>query len=141
MVREFHKKYGHLISQIPALTIPFKVHKLRVDLIKEEYSELMEAMIDGSLAEIADGLADLIYVVIGTAISYGIPLNRVFNEVHNSNMTKTAVRAEEGAKYGTKTPKGPDYIAPDIEKILRDDGATELETKTSLAQGSLFPPL
>lgn len=117
-VRRFHLKYGHYTSDVPTTDIPIKVEALRKSLIDEEHVELSEAMTDENLTEIADGIGDLIYVLVGTAISYGIPIDRVFREIHRSNMTKTAIKAEDGAKYGTKTPKGDSYVAPDIEGIL-----------------------
>lgn len=119
MVTEFHVKYGHLISTEPTTEIPVVVKQLRMSLIKEECEELISKGIEkNNLVEIADGIADLVYVVVGTAISYGIPFDRVFQEVHRSNMTKTPVKAQGGNKYGTKTPKGPDFLAPDIESIF-----------------------
>ncbi len=145
MLKELHEKYGHLISEKPTLGIPLSVKHLRVKLIDEEVGETFTAMGFSDLfeagdrtfvpeyqdlIEIADGIADAIYVLIGTAVSYGIPITRVFTEVHHSNMTKTAVKASAGEKYGTKTPKGPDYIAPDIKGILeRPASLTELELK------------
>lgn len=146
-LREFHEKYGHYISETPSLDVPENVVILRHKLVAEEVGETFDAMgtidlgsISGepniiydsaerSLVEIADGIADSIYVLVGTAVSYGIPIDRVFREVHRSNMTKTAIKAEDGQKYGTKTPKGPDYIPPDIEGILsRPNELTRLET-------------
>lgn len=95
-------------------------------------SQLMGPQFDRggqNLVEVADGIADSIYVLVGTAISYGIPIDRIFREVHRSNMTKTAIKAMDGHKYGTKTPKGPDYIPPDIAGILsRPNQLTKLET-------------
>lgn len=144
MVKAFHKKYGHFTSVKPTLEVPENVVKLRHSLILEEVLETFKAMgiyqlDDGSvvydpaerdLKEIADGIADSIYVLVGTAISYGIPIDRVFREVHRSNMTKTAVKVEEGQKYGTKTPKGPTFIAPNIETILETpDKYTQLEMR------------
>jgi predicted HAD superfamily Cof-like phosphohydrolase len=127
-LKEFHSKYGHLISEHPTTDIPNSVKSLRIKLIKEEVAETLEAMFVDDLVEIADGIADSIYVLVGTAVSYGIPIERIFNEVHSSNMTKTAVKAENGEKYGTKTPKGPDYIAPHVWRILHEpDLKTELE--------------
>lgn len=144
---EFFKKYGHYIQKTPSLDVPEAVVKLRHKLIAEEVGETFDAMgtidigsISGepkivydaaekNLVEIADGIADSIYVLVGTAVSYGIPIDRIFREVHRSNMTKTAVKAEGGQKYGTKTPKGPDYIPPDIEGILvRPNELTRLES-------------
>jgi predicted HAD superfamily Cof-like phosphohydrolase len=130
-VKEFARKYGHLISAEPTLDIPFGVKNLRQSLIREEINETLGAMgfiedqqyahfkeDDQDLTDIADGIADSIYVLVGTALAYGIPINRIFREVHNSNMTKTAIKAESGQKYGTKTPKGPDYKNPQIHQIL-----------------------
>lgn len=141
-LKEFHSKYGHFVLEASSTEIPSEVTFLRYRLIKEEVQETFDAMgivrVDDNvvqfdkekvnLAEIADGIADSIYVLVGTAISYGIPIDRVFREVHRSNMTKTALKAEIGQKYGTKTPKGPDYIPPDIEGILsRPNELTKLE--------------
>lgn len=144
MVREFHEKYGHFISSKPTLEeIPNNVIELRVELIQEEISETFRAMgcteyedgtsfhplNDQNLVEIADGIADSIYVLVGTAISYGIPIDRIFTEVHRSNMTKMAIKAEQGEKYGTKTPKGPDFIPPDLKGILEHpERQTKLES-------------
>ena len=129
-VRAFHEKYGHLISDKPNDRVDMIVTQLRLKLIKEEWQEMHDGLMANDLVEIADGAADLIYVVIGTCISYGIPINRIFTEVQRSNMTKTPVKAIEGQKYGTKTPKGPDFIKPDIWGILfKPEVKTELEQK------------
>ena len=116
-VLEFHEKYGHFIADEPR--VPSQAIKdLRMSLCLEEMNEFITAMIRNDIPEIADGAADLIYVLVGTCISYGVPIDRIFQEVHRSNMTKTPVKVEEGQKYGTKTPKGPDYKAPEIDNIL-----------------------
>jgi len=144
MVKAFHKKYGHFTSHTPTLEVPESVVRLRYSLIMEEIKETLEAMgffrnDDGTvefkpekqnLQEIADGIADSIYVLVGTAVSFGIPIDRVSREVHRSNMTKTAIKVTEGQKYGTKTPKGPNFIAPNIKGILEaPDKHTELEMR------------
>jgi predicted HAD superfamily Cof-like phosphohydrolase len=121
-VLEFHKKYGHMMSSQPNHEVPGEVKQLRSDLIMEEFNEFFTAFLRNDLVEMADGCADLIYVLVGTMISYGIPIDRIFTEVHRSNMTKTPVKATKGKKYGTKTPKGPDYIAPDIKGIIAQPG-------------------
>jgi predicted HAD superfamily Cof-like phosphohydrolase len=118
MVLEFHNKYGHLVKEYPTVDVPDNVKDLRAKLIEEEWSELSSGLEQDDLVEIADGIADLIYVLVGTAISYGIPIDRVFQEVHNSNMTKTASKAYEGQKYGEVNPKGPDFRRPQIWDIL-----------------------
>lgn len=93
-VAEFHQVFDHLISTKPT-TRPFasdeenkKLHDLRVELIREETRELQEALELNDLVEVADAVADLLYVVIGAGLCYGIPMEEVFAEVHRSNMTK-----------------------------------------------------
>lgn len=132
MLRAFHSKYGHFKSELPTLDIPESVKELRKNLIREEFEEMMKALDENNLKEIADGGADLMYVIIGTFVSYGIPTNRIFQEVHRSNMTKTPVKVDgsTGQKYGTKTPKGPDFVPPDICSILLQPNETTLLEKT-----------
>lgn len=127
LLKEFHSKYGHFIGEVHQ-TVPMNVRKLRKDLIQEEIRETIDAIDENNLIEIADGICDSMYVLVGTAISYGFPIERLFLEVHRSNMTKTAIKAENGEKYGTKTPKGPDFIPPDIYGILyHPERQTKLE--------------
>lgn len=130
-VLEFHTKFGHLVNTTPTSEISETVKDLREKLITEEYNELLEALAADDLIEIADGIADLTYVLAGTAISYGIPYDRIFDEVHNSNMTKTPSKAYEGQKYGTVNPKGPDFKRPQIASILTNpEASTVLEQMT-----------
>lgn len=112
MVMEFHKKYGHVIADKPKIPC-YEIEELRRKLIAEEIEELAEAMDSQNLVDIADALGDVIVVVIGTAISYGIPLNEVFTEVHRSNMTKSDRKNEYG-----KTVKGPDFSPANIKDII-----------------------
>ena len=135
-VRQFQQKYRHYITlpeDRPTLKVPDEVIALRVALIEEEYEEVMAGIMNGDIVETADGIADLIYVLVGAALAFGIPINRVFTEVHNSNMTKLSVQEAEasiGAKYGNKTPKGANYLAPDIRGILFfPQQLTQLEEK------------
>jgi predicted HAD superfamily Cof-like phosphohydrolase len=138
MVLEFHKKYGHLVNTKPTVDLPDNVKNLRRKLIEEEWSELSKGLREDDLIEIADGIADLIYVLVGTAISYGIPIDRVLQEVHNSNLTKTASKAYEGQKYGEVNPKGPDFRRPQIWEILTyPEDPTNLELKN--LRGQLDP--
>lgn len=113
MVRDFHAKFGQPIVDKP--TIPDTLREnLRAMLMSEEMYETRQAMIDDDLVEIADGLADLIYVALGTAIEYGIDLEPVFKEVHRSNMEKLpGLQRADG-----KITKGPDFQPPRIKEIL-----------------------
>jgi predicted HAD superfamily Cof-like phosphohydrolase len=131
LVKEFHEKYGHHICDRPSFTLDPAIVKLRMQLILEEHVETMEAMNEyvkevrehgtaraETLMEVADGLADLTYVILGTAVSLGLPLEELVAEVHRSNMTKALVRINPGQKYGTGGGKGPDYQPPDLKSIL-----------------------
>lgn len=93
------------------------VRVLRTRLILEEVSELVEAEAFNDLIKIADALADIIYIVLGTALVYGIPLDRVFDEVHRSNMAK----APDGVvtlREDGKVMKPTGWTSPDIEGAL-----------------------
>lgn len=88
----------------------------RACLIGEEAAETISALMGGSLIDLADGLADLAYVVLGTAVAYGIDLERVFACVHESNMTKP-----RRCDAGLKPAKGGGYSPPDIAGALAGD--------------------
>lgn len=87
MVREFHEKYGHPVADKPGL-IPYARAGFRFDLIMEEADEYYEAANDHDLTGIVDALADLLYVVYGTAVEHGIDVDAALAEAHRSNMTK-----------------------------------------------------
>jgi predicted HAD superfamily Cof-like phosphohydrolase len=115
MLREFHASlnvHGGLAPQTPTADVPDWVRGLRLALLDEEVDELREAMHAGDVVKIADALADIAYVVVGTAVPYGIPFDEVFREVHRSNMTKT-----NDPGLG-KLLKGPGYEAPRIAELL-----------------------
>ena len=122
-VHDFHMRYNHYISEraeIPA----DKTVNLRYRLIEEEMLETLGALRDimnfaddnneKLLTLLADGIADSIVVLIGTALSFGIPIDEVFAEVHRSNMTKSTEKDIHG-----KTIKGYDYESPRIGEIIR----------------------
>jgi len=117
MVHEFHRVYDCNISSEPKL--PDREERaLRIGLLKEEYNEYIQAEKMGDLVEIADALADMLYIINGTCVSYGIPIDEIFNEVHASNMSKLdqngkVIRREDG-----KVLKGPNYFKPKILEII-----------------------
>lgn len=112
-VLDFHKKYGHLIGKFPIVPDD-KTLLLRSRLIVEEAAEFVIAASRSNLDEMCDALADLLYVVYGTAISLGVDMEPVLNEVHRSNMTK------DGGKEGSgKTMKGVGFAPPRIAEALQ----------------------
>lgn len=115
-VREFHDKYGHYSQDTPEFP-PENVVLLREKLITEEAEEFREhSYHTKNLVEIADALGDLLYVVFGAALAYGIPIGEVFEEIHRSNMTKSMLKDEKSVKG--KTIKGPGYEPPRLQPIL-----------------------
>ena len=116
-VRDFHQAFGQRIGEKPEFP-DHKERTLREILLQEEFNEYMRAEINDDLVEIADALADIIYIACGTAVSYGIPLDDVFAEVHRSNMAKLVdgkvIRREDG-----KVQKPEGWTAPDIEGVLK----------------------
>jgi len=115
MVERFHRLFDIVAQQTPGL-VDEPTRVLRERLIQEEFEELKEAMGQQDLAAIAKELADLLYVVYGTAVSYGIDMGPVFTEVHRSNMSKVGGYKREDGKW----VKPPTYSAAAIEPILAE---------------------
>jgi predicted HAD superfamily Cof-like phosphohydrolase len=113
-VLEFHRKYEIKEQQHPH--IPDRnTEFLRVRLIDEEINdELIPALQSGDLVQTADGLGDGLYVLYGTAISYGIDMEPIFDEIHRSNMTKDLIKKNG---FG-KVQKGEDFSPADIKSVL-----------------------
>ena len=118
-VKEFHEVFNHPISKTP--NIPNEARcKLRDDLLAEEYQEYLDARKDNDIVEIADALGDMIVIICGTALEYGIPLDKVFNEIHRSNMSKLGADNKPIYREDGKILKGPNYSPPNIESILQE---------------------
>jgi predicted HAD superfamily Cof-like phosphohydrolase len=113
MVLAFHKEFDIHVATTPAVPDE-KTKALRVRLIQEEFEELKEALEEKSLSNIAKELADLLYVVYGTAVSYGIDMEPVFHEVQRSNMSKVGGYKREDGKW----VKPATYSKADIAPIL-----------------------
>ena len=115
-VIDFHKAFGQKVGDKPELP-DINERGLRMKLLREEFEEYMEAEEENDLVEIADALADLIYIACGTAVSYGIPLDEIYDEVHRSNMSKLVdgkpIYREDG-----KVMKPEGWSPPDIKGIL-----------------------
>lgn len=112
MVKEFHKTFHCYYNEIPILA-PSDKSLGRIRLILEELSELSEAMDNNNLVEIADSIADLLYVVFGTALAYGLPMDKIFQQVHESNMSKVGGHFE-----GIKFIKPSTYRPVDLSWLL-----------------------
>ena len=95
-----------------------KTNKLRIDLIKEELDELTSAMKEKDLTEVADALTDILYVTYGAGHAFGIDLDKCFDEVQNSNMSKLDVNGKPIYNETGKVLKGPNYFKPDLSKFV-----------------------
>jgi predicted HAD superfamily Cof-like phosphohydrolase len=111
MVAEFHRTFE--IARESRPTIPDETTRaLRVRLIQEEFDELQEALGRRDPVAIAKELADLLYVVYGTAVSYGIDMEPVFREVHRSNMSKVGGHKREDGKWVKPATYSPARLEP-----------------------------
>ena len=95
-----------------------KITNLRYDLIKEELSELKEAIDKKDIKEVADALTDILYVTYGAGHAFGIDLDKCFEEVQNSNMSKLGKDGKPIYNEKGKVMKGPNYFKPDLNKFV-----------------------
>ena len=116
-VRLFMKTYGQEVKDKAGFS-DAKTNKLRIDLIKEELEELTEAMLDENLLEVADALTDILYVTYGAGHAFGIDLDKCFEEVQNSNLSKLGEDGKPIYNEAGKVMKGPNYFKPDLSKFL-----------------------
>ena len=116
-VRIFMKTYGQEVKDKAGFS-DARTNKLRIDLIKEELEELTEAMQDENLLEVADALTDILYVTYGAGHAFGIDLDKCFEEVQNSNMSKLGDDGKPIYNEAGKVMKGPNYFKPDLSKYL-----------------------
>ena len=116
-VKEFQQAFGQRVGDHPFLPNANE-RELRMRLMKEEYKEYKKAEKTNDLVNLASELADIIYIACGTAVSYGIPLNEVFEEVHKANMSKLidgkVIRRDDG-----KIQKPEGWQPANIEAILK----------------------
>ena len=116
-VGTFMKTFGQEVKTKPSFSSD-KINKLRIDLIKEEIDELQEAMDNSDLLEVADALTDILYVTYGAGHAFGIDLDKCFDEVQNSNMSKLGENGEPIYNESGKVMKGPNYFKPDLSKFV-----------------------
>tara|TARA_B000000609_G_scaffold114020_1_gene88454 strand:- start:752 stop:1129 length:378 start_codon:yes stop_codon:yes gene_type:complete len=98
-----------------------KINLLRLSLIQEELDELTKAINENDILEVADALTDILYVTYGAGHAFGIDLDKCFDEVQKSNMSKLGKDNKPIYNEHGKVMKGPDYFKPDLSKILRKD--------------------
>ena len=116
-VRLFMKTYGQEVKDKAGLS-DSKTNNLRIELIKEELEELTEAIQEKNLIEVADALTDILYVTYGAGHAFGIDLDKCFDEVQNSNMSKLGKDGKPIYNEAGKVMKGPNYFKPDLSKYL-----------------------
>ena len=116
-VGTFMKTFGQEVKTKPSFSTD-KINKLRLDLIKEELTELTEAMSNKDLLEVADALTDILYVTYGAGHAFGINLDKCFEEVQNSNMSKLDENGKPIYNEHGKVMKGPNYFKPDLSKFV-----------------------
>jgi predicted HAD superfamily Cof-like phosphohydrolase len=113
----FMKTFGQDVKNKPSFSTD-KTNKLRIDLIKEELDELTVALKNKDLIEVADALTDILYVTYGAGHAFGINLDKCFDEVQNSNMSKLGKNGKPIYNEFGKVMKGPNYFKPNLKKII-----------------------
>ena len=133
-VEAFHRAFDIMVGTAPCVPDD-RTRELRERLIDEEFGELREALSHGDLAQIAKELADLLYVVYGTAVSCGIDMEPVFREVHRSNMSKVGGHKRADGKW----VKPSTYSPARLEAILQDQGWNGREAEGHTTSHSTHP--
>jgi len=116
-VKNFMETFGQDVKNKPSFSTN-KINKLRYDLIKEELDELKVALDNKDFLEVADALTDILYVTYGAGHAFGIDLDKCFQEVQSSNMSKLDENGKPIYNENGKVMKGPRYFKPDLKKIL-----------------------
>ena len=114
----FMKTFGQEVKTMPSLSSE-KINKLRISLINEELEEFKEAIRNNDLKEAADALTDILYVAYGAGHAFGINLDKCFDEVQRSNMSKLGEDNKPIYNEYGKVMKGPNYFKPDLSKYIK----------------------
>tara|TARA_B100000401_G_scaffold409238_1_gene326586 strand:- start:216 stop:587 length:372 start_codon:yes stop_codon:yes gene_type:complete len=117
-VKTFMQTFGQEVKIKPSFSTE-KINQLRYNLINEELEELKHAIANKDLLEVADALTDILYVTYGAGHAFGIDLDRCFEEVQNSNMSKLGEDGKPIYNEAGKVMKGPKYYKPDLSKFLK----------------------
>jgi predicted HAD superfamily Cof-like phosphohydrolase len=116
-VKTFMETFGQEVKTKPSFSTE-KINNLRYDLIKEELGELKIAMKNKDLLEVADALTDILYVTYGAGHAFGIDLDKCFEEVQASNLSKLDENGKPIHNEAGKVMKGPKYFKPDLSKFI-----------------------
>ena len=116
-VKKFMKTFGQEIKEKAGFPDD-KITSLRYELIKEELDELKDAIDSKDIKEVADALTDILYVTYGAGHAFGINLDKCFEEVQNSNMSKLGSNGKPIYNDKGKVMKGPNYFKPDLNKFV-----------------------
>ena len=114
----FMKTFGQEVKTNASLSSD-KINKLRIDLIEEELEELKDAIKKKDLKETVDALTDILYVVYGAGHAFGVNLDKCFEEVQNSNMSKLGEDGKPIYNESGKIMKGPNYFKPNLNQFLK----------------------
>lgn len=117
-VKTFMKTFGQEVKEKSSFSSD-KINELRFNLIKEELEELRIAMNTKNLVEVADALTDILYVTYGAGHAFGIDLDKCFDEVQQSNMSKLDNHGNPIYNDSGKVMKGPKYFKPDLSKFIK----------------------
>ena len=117
-VGSFMKTFGQEVKTKSGLSTE-KINKLRISLINEELEEFKEAIKNNDLKEAADALTDILYVTYGAGHAFGVNLDKCFDEVQKSNMSKLGNDGKPIYNEQGKVMKGPKYFKPDLSKFLK----------------------
>ena len=119
-VEKFHEMFKLGIEKKPVADLEENRSELRYDLMKEENEEYLDAVKDKNVVEVADALGDMLYILCGTIIEHGMAslIEKVFDEIHESNMSKLGENGKPIYREDGKVMKGPNYFKPDISKII-----------------------
>ena len=113
----FMKTFGQEVKSKPALSTK-KINNLRIELIGEELEEFKEAIKNNDLKEAVDALTDILYVTYGAGHAFGVNLDKCFDEVQRSNMSKLGKDGKPIYNESGKVMKGPNYFKPDLSKFI-----------------------
>ena len=116
-VKTFMQTFGQEVKTEPSFSTE-KINDLRYNLIKEELDELKQAIDNKDLLEVADALTDILYVTYGAGHAFGIDLDKCFDEVQNSNMSKLDENGKPIYNDSGKVMKGPNYFKPNLSKFV-----------------------